>query len=201
VHSPLLAALLYWWRVSRRPVDARLKWRLAGPFSVLAFGVVMMSLWLERGPDDLPAGYRSGELAGVMAVYTMACSLALATRARWVEPLFGGLDRMYLWHKRLAVIGMLLLAPHAVITGQIPGRQDSSIGVALGSSRCSGCSSQWASPTACFSTTHRVLAAAVDRVRHHRQPRHRLLPVRGAVDAPAAAEGGLHRRRRDPARR
>lgn len=129
---PFLAAVIYWWRVLRRPIDSRLKWRQTGPFTVLTSAVLVAGLWLDRAPRPLPAGYRWGELAGVLAVLAMAWSLALATRARWIEPLFGGLDRMYLWHKRLAVVGTLLLTPHVLVTGKIPGREDSAIGLALG---------------------------------------------------------------------
>jgi len=128
----ILAALLYWIRLLRRPMDARLKKRQAGNFAVFAIGSSMVPLWLRDAPSDLPTSYVWGELCGVLAVYAMSWSLVLATRARFLEPWFGGLDRMYLRHKQLAFLGMLLLLPHVFVTGKPPGKTDSTVGVALG---------------------------------------------------------------------
>lgn len=66
-------------------------------------------------------------------IYLLSCSLVLATRARWLEPWFGGLDRMYKWHKRTAVVATVALAPHLLLTGGGATRSyDSSLGVGLG---------------------------------------------------------------------
>lgn len=98
-------------------MDARLKRRQVGGFAILALGVAVVELWLRARPVGLADAYVFGEIAGVLAVYTMTWSLLLATRARWLEPWFGGLDRMYLWHKQSAIVGMLLLMPHMFVTG------------------------------------------------------------------------------------
>ncbi|HEX6521388.1 MAG TPA: ferric reductase-like transmembrane domain-containing protein [Streptosporangiaceae bacterium] len=37
--------------------------------------------------------------------------------AKWLEQWFGGLDRMYFWHKQYGLWAILLLLPHIVLTG------------------------------------------------------------------------------------
>ncbi len=130
----LLGVFVYWMRLLRRPMDARLKRRRVGGFTIVALGVVVVKLWLSARPAGLADAYVFGEIAGVLGVYTMTWSLLLATRARWLEPWFGGLDRMYLWHKQSAIVGMVLLAPHILVTvgGRPPGDRPNSFGVALG---------------------------------------------------------------------
>jgi predicted ferric reductase len=80
-------------------------------------------------PHNLPASYFWGELCGVLAIYLMTCALVLATRARWLEQWFGGLDRMYFWHKRSALIAIALLAPHVFVTGGSNGSQANNLRV------------------------------------------------------------------------
>jgi predicted ferric reductase len=128
----LVAVLIYWFRVLRRPMDVRLKRRHAGGSAVLTLGAGMIVLWVQERPMTLPGRYKWGELAGVMAVYLFTWSLLLATRARWLEPWFGGLDRMYLWHKWAAIAGTLLVLPHFTVTGAAPGRPANTAGLALG---------------------------------------------------------------------
>jgi len=83
-------------------------------------------------PPGLADGYVWGELIGVLAVYFLSASLLTATRAHLLEPCFGGLDRMYLWHRRTAVVGALLLIPHKLVTGTAPDEQANRVGVILG---------------------------------------------------------------------
>lgn len=129
----LIALLLYAGRLLRRPMDARLKQRQAGPFLLVVLAAGIVALWLENKPTGLAASYIWGELAGVFVIYLMSCSLILATRARWLEPWFGGLDRMYFWHKRCVVVAMFTLAPHVLITGRsTQGAAANRVGAALG---------------------------------------------------------------------
>ena len=65
----LVAVLIYWFRVLRRPMDARLKRRHVGGSAVLTLGAGMIVLWVQERPMTLPGRYKWGELAGVMAVY------------------------------------------------------------------------------------------------------------------------------------
>jgi len=129
-----LAILGYWIHLLRRPMDARLKRRLAGASAILVLGIALVALWVRQRPAGLTDLYVWGEIAGVLAVYLMTWSLLLATRARWLEPWYGGLDQMYLWHRRSAVAGMLLLLPHAIMTsaGRPADERASTVGLALG---------------------------------------------------------------------
>jgi predicted ferric reductase len=128
----VLAAILYWIRILRRPMDARLKRRHVGQFT-LGFGAAaLVTLWLNVRPSGFESSYFWGELTGVLAIYLYSWTLLLATRARWLEPVFGGLDRMYLWHKRSAIAATLLLFPHALTTGSGPHKAANQTGLALG---------------------------------------------------------------------
>ena len=131
----LIAAVVYWVRVLLRPIDPRLKRRHVGGFLIIAIGVVLVGLWVRQRPGPSNSWFW-GEVLGVLAVYVLCWSLVLATRVRALEPWFGGLDRMYLWHRRTAVGGFLLLVPHVFLVrtaaGQPTGQSASQIGNGLG---------------------------------------------------------------------
>jgi predicted ferric reductase len=44
----------------------------------------------------------------------MACALVLAARPKWAEPFFGGLDKMYIAHRRIATAAFLLIFVHVL---------------------------------------------------------------------------------------
>jgi predicted ferric reductase len=127
----LIAAVVYWVRVMRQPIDPRLKRRHVGGFLIMAIGVVLVGLWVRQRPEP-SNGWFWGEVLGVLAVYVLCWSLVLATRVRVLEPWFGGLDRMYLWHRRTAVVGFLLLVPHVFLVRTAAGQSMSQIGNGLG---------------------------------------------------------------------
>ena len=56
-----------------------------------------------------------GIAVGAAAVVAMAQTLILAARPPLVEPLFGGLDRMYRVHKWLGISAMVLMILHQQI--------------------------------------------------------------------------------------
>jgi predicted ferric reductase len=114
----LIAIAFYALLIARRPLDARLKKRHAGPLAVSSVGVVLFLAWDWLHPPGVSTVYFLGEFAGVSAVYLMTCALALATRLKWLEQWFGGLDRMYFWHRQYALWSMFLLIPHILLTGR-----------------------------------------------------------------------------------
>src|SRR6266700_800104 len=61
-----------------------------------------------------------------------ACSLVLATRAPFLERFFGGLDRMYLWHRWSAVAGVVLLPLHSALVTSAPDPYLNELGSVLG---------------------------------------------------------------------
>lgn len=116
---PIAVALLaYLGRLFTRRLDIRLKLRQVGPALLVASAAFVPVLWLHEQPPGLAVLYAVGEIAGVLAVFLMSCALLLGTRARWLEAWFGGLDRMYLWHKWAAVAGTTALLPHWLLTGR-----------------------------------------------------------------------------------
>nr|WP_299338199.1 ferric reductase-like transmembrane domain-containing protein [Allomuricauda sp.] len=56
-----------------------------------------------------------GEVFSSWVVTVFAFNFLMATRARWVENLFGGLDKMYLIHRRSGVIAIFLLLAHFIV--------------------------------------------------------------------------------------
>ncbi len=55
-----------------------------------------------------------GEIFSSWVVTVFAFNFLMATRARWVERIFGGLDKMYLIHRRSGVIAVTLLIAHFI---------------------------------------------------------------------------------------
>ncbi len=53
-----------------------------------------------------------GEILGSTIIILMACSLFLSTRAQWAEPFFGGLDKMYMTHRRTSTSAFLIMFAH-----------------------------------------------------------------------------------------
>ena len=114
---PIIIAFgLYILRLLSRPLHARLKLRQAGPLAVVALAVAVPVLWVLLRPAGVSSAAFEGELVGVWAVTMMSVSLMLGTRVRMLEPVFGGLDRMYLWHKRAAVVGTIVLPLHILLS-------------------------------------------------------------------------------------
>lgn len=56
-----------------------------------------------------------GEVFSSWVVTVFAFNFLMATRARWVEKLFGGLDKMYMIHRRSGVIAVFLLLAHFLV--------------------------------------------------------------------------------------
>lgn len=68
-----------------------------------------------------------GEVLSSWVVTVFAANFLMATRARWIEKIFGGLDKMYLIHRRAAVIATLLIIAHFIfvprdLTAFTPGK-------------------------------------------------------------------------------
>lgn len=101
-------------QIARRTVDVRKP--DAGPLTVAAGWVALLLAWDRLRPPGISHAYSLGELAGVSAIYLLTMTLVLATRLTWLEPWFGGLDRMYRWHKQYALWAMSLLPVHILLT-------------------------------------------------------------------------------------
>lgn len=61
--------------------------------------------------------------ASSTAFVAMALNQFLATRPRFLEPLFGGLDRMYHFHRQLGMLALALIVYHYFVTPDFQGKQ------------------------------------------------------------------------------
>lgn len=92
---------------------------------IISLVVLNLLLWLifpplNHGEPEYWYQY-SGEVFSTSAVLLMACGIFLSTRPRFLEPYFGGLDKMYLAHKNAAVAAVLLLLAHFFTMSISPG--------------------------------------------------------------------------------
>lgn len=55
-----------------------------------------------------------GEILSSWVVTVFAANFLMATKARWIEKIFGGLDKMYRIHKRAAIIATFLIIAHFI---------------------------------------------------------------------------------------
>jgi predicted ferric reductase len=93
-----------------------MKKRQIGNMVIAALVALNLLLWLVFTPANDGREHFSNQVAAEMlstsALILMACAIFLATRPRFVEAYFGGLDRMYKTHKTLTVLAILLLLGH-----------------------------------------------------------------------------------------
>jgi len=104
----------------RRPADLRsADWGPAadnvlnstGPFLVMLTCMLVSMLGLVTyAPYGFDAAF--GIAVGAAAVVAMSLTLILAARPRLLEPLFGGLDKMYRVHKWLGISALVLMILH-----------------------------------------------------------------------------------------
>lgn len=73
-------------------------------------------LWLATRPADQPVALFAGQLIGAEAVLVFSIGLVLVSTLPWVEHWFDGIDRAAIWHRRLAIVGTLLLPLHILVT-------------------------------------------------------------------------------------
>lgn len=92
--------------------------RFIGP--LLAVLAVLAAVYLS-GQAYLPYGWEAavGIALGAGSIAAMSVALVLATRPKWVEPLFGGLDRMYGLHKWLGIAALALMLGHNAIEPEL----------------------------------------------------------------------------------
>lgn len=87
-----------------------------GNLAIIILVILTIVIWfvfppLDDGRDNFARTY-AGEILGSTVIVLMAAALFLTARPKWAEPYFGGLDKMYVTHKRLAVGAFLLLFLH-----------------------------------------------------------------------------------------
>lgn len=84
------------------------RWHLLAPLVVVAaVGVNWILLPAEAGTDRLGLFY------GMGAIVLMSATLVLASRLPLLDRLFGGFDRVYIWHRWFGIASIVLLLLHA----------------------------------------------------------------------------------------
>src|SRR5437763_2557733 len=106
--------------------------RTLGGGTIIGLTIVTVLLWFLFRPTGQPTSRYLGEMLGTTAILLFSCSLVLATKAPFLESFFGGLDRMYLWHRWCAIAGVVLLFPHYVLVTSVQNTISNTLGNALG---------------------------------------------------------------------
>jgi predicted ferric reductase/mono/diheme cytochrome c family protein len=94
---------------------------LRGPLVLVALCAVPLVLWARSGPLDprFDGSYTTLESVAVLCAFAgtsaFALNLVLGARLRFVEALFGGLDRMYKAHRVNGQVAFALLLGHVAL--------------------------------------------------------------------------------------
>jgi len=99
---------------------------------IVGLAITNVVLWVLLRPPGVPGTMYLGEIFATTAIVLLSCSLVLATRAPLLERFFGGLDRMYLWHRWSAVAGVVLLPLHYALVSSAPDPNLNELGSVLG---------------------------------------------------------------------
>ena len=74
-------------------------------------------VWVVARPADPPAGSFVGQLLGAEGVLLLSVGLVLISTLRAVEQFFDGVDKAAVWHRRVAMVGTVLIGIHIATTG------------------------------------------------------------------------------------
>lgn len=90
--------------------------RNIGNLVIIASVILTIAVWFvfpphNDGSNTFVRRY-AGEILGSNVIVLLSFALFLSTRPKWAEPYFGGLDKMYVTHRRVATTALLLLFVH-----------------------------------------------------------------------------------------
>jgi len=88
--------------------------QLIGPI-LAAVAVLYAAVLGAQAYAPFGADTALGIAVGAASIAAMGLALLLSIRPRWLEPLFGGLDRMYGAHKWLGIAALVLMIAHNTI--------------------------------------------------------------------------------------
>ena len=94
----------------------RLTARDVGPAIILGLIVGLGVLWAVFRPAEIPLESYVGQLVGAQAILLFSIALVLISTLPWVEVWFDGIDRAAIWHRRLAIAGVVLMLVHVVLS-------------------------------------------------------------------------------------
>ena len=73
-------------------------------------------VWLVARPSGESDASYIGQFLGAESVLLLSIALVLISTLPWVEEWFDGIDRAAIWHRRVAIAGLILLAPHILLS-------------------------------------------------------------------------------------
>jgi len=106
-----------------RSPGRRVSARDFGPATIGILAVAQAVLWVVWRPPGERSGSYLGQFFGAEAVVLLSMALVLISTLPWVEVWFDGIDRAAIWHRRLAITGLVLLAPHILLSSNPAGSQ------------------------------------------------------------------------------
>jgi predicted ferric reductase len=86
--------------------------RNLGPITIVGLLGAYAALWIFARPSGEPTGAYAGQLLGAVSILLLSLALVLISSLPWVEEWFDGIDRAAIWHRRMAIAGLVLLAAH-----------------------------------------------------------------------------------------
>ena len=95
--------------------------REVGPTIIGVLVVAQAVLWLVARPAGEPTARYFGQLLGAESILLLSIGLVLISTLPWVEEWFDGIDRAAIWHRRVAITGLVLLAPHVLLSSNPDG--------------------------------------------------------------------------------
>ncbi len=101
-----------------------------GNMGVIILAMLYPILWLSLFPEiDISEDLQQAiaEILAGTAMILMAMGIFLSLRPRWMEGFFGGLDKMYVTHRRLALTAYGFLILHFLINVDLPPDQPGTI--------------------------------------------------------------------------
>jgi predicted ferric reductase len=90
--------------------------REIGPATIGLLVVGLGMLWTVARPQGEPGRAYLGQFLGAESILLLSIGLVLISTLPWVEEWFDGIDRAAIWHRRVAIAGLVLLAPHVLLS-------------------------------------------------------------------------------------
>lgn len=90
--------------------------REVGPATIGVLVVALGVLWAVAQPAGEPAGRYLGQGLGAESILLLSIGLVLISTLPLVEEWFDGIDRAAIWHRRVAITGLVLLVPHVLLS-------------------------------------------------------------------------------------
>jgi predicted ferric reductase len=108
---------------------APIRSREAGPVTIAVLVAAVGLLWILARPHGENTRSYLGQFLGAESVLLLSIGIVLISTLPWVEEWFDGIDRAAIWHRRVAIAGLVLLLPHIVLSSS---PQGTALGVPLG---------------------------------------------------------------------